>query len=42
MFRFELHPYISEIRTKTLVYEKAVVIKHIEAPAKNIVELFDL
>ena len=42
MFKFELHPHISEIHTKMLVYEKAGIIKHIEAPAKNIVELFDL
>ena len=39
MFQFELH---SEIRTKILVYEKGGVIKYLEAPAINKVELLDL
>ena len=42
MFQFELHPHTGEIHTEILVYEKGVVIKHVEAPAINKVELLDL
>ena len=42
MFQFELHPHTGEIRTEILVYEKGGVIKHVKAPAINIVELLDL
>ena len=42
MFQFELHPNTGEINTKILVYEKGGVIKHVEAPAINKVELLDL
>ena len=42
MFQFELHPHTGEIRTEILVYEKGGVIKHVEAPAINKFELFDL
>ena len=42
MFQFELHPHAGEIRTEVLVYEKGRVIKHVEAPAINKVELLDL
>ena len=42
MFQFELHPYIGEIRTDILVYEKGGVIKHIKAPARVKVEPPDL
>ena len=42
MFQLELHPYIGEICTGILVYDKAGVIKHIEAPAINKVEVLDL
>ena len=38
MFQFELHPHTGEIRTEILVYEKGVVIKHVEAPGINKVE----
>jgi hypothetical protein len=41
MFQFELHPHTGEIRTEIL-YEKGGVIKHVEAPAINKVELLDL
>ena len=40
--QFELHPHTGEIRTKVLVYEQGGVIKHVEAPAINKVELLDL
>ena len=36
------YPHIGEIRTKIVVYKQAGVIKHIEAPAINKVELLDL
>ena len=39
MFQFELHPHTGEIRTEILVYEKGGVIKHVEAPAINKVDL---
>ena len=42
MFKFELHPHTGEIHTKILVYDKGGVIKHLEAPAINKVELLDL
>ena len=42
MFQFELHPHTGEIRTEILVYEKGGVIKHVETPAINKVELLDL
>ena len=42
MFQFELHSHTGEIRTGILVYEKGGVIKHVEAPAINKVELLDL
>ena len=42
MFQFELHPHIGEICPEILVYEKGGVIKHVEAPAINKVELLDL
>ena len=42
MFPFELHPHTGEIRTEILVYEKGGIIKHVEAPAINKVELLDL
>ena len=42
MFQFELHSHIGEIRREILVYEKGGVIKHVEAPAINKVELLDL
>ena len=42
MFQFELHPHTDEIRTKTLMYEKGGVIKHVKAPAMNKVDLLDL
>jgi hypothetical protein len=42
MFQFELHPHTGEIRTEILVYEKGGVIKHVEAPAKNKVDLLFL
>ena len=42
MFQFELHPHTGEIRTGILVYEKGGVIKHVEAPAINKVELLGL
>ena len=42
MFQFELHPHLGEIHTEILVYEKGGVIKHVEAPAINKVELLDL
>ena len=42
MFQFELHPQTGEIRTKSLVYEKGGVIKHVEEPAINKVDLLDL
>ena len=41
-FQFELHPHKGEIRTEILVYEKGGVIKHVEAPAINKVELLYL
>jgi hypothetical protein len=41
MFKFELHPHTGEIRTEIWVYEKGRVIKHVKAPAINIVELLD-
>ena len=42
MFQFELHPHTGEIHTEILVSEKGGVIKHVEAPAINKVELLDL
>ena len=42
MFQFELHPHTGEIRTESLVYDKGGVIKHVEAPVINKVELLDL
>ena len=42
MFQFELHPHTGKICTEILVYEKGGVIKHVEAPAINKVELLDL
>ena len=42
MFQFELHPHTGEIRTGILVYEKGGVIKNVEAPAINKVDLLDL
>jgi hypothetical protein len=42
MFQFELNSYAGVIRTEILVYEKGEVIKHVEAPAINKVELLDL
>ena len=42
MFQFEFHPYIGEICTDILVYEKVWVIKHIKSPAGVKVELPDL
>jgi hypothetical protein len=42
MFQFKLDPHTGEIRTEIWVYEKAWVIKHVEAPAINKVELLDL
>ena len=41
MFQFELHPHTGEIHAEILVYEKGGVIKHVEAPAINKVELLD-
>jgi hypothetical protein len=37
-----LHLHTGEIRMEILVYEKGGVIKHVEAPATNKVELLDL
>ena len=42
MFQFVLHPLTGDIHTEILVYEKAGVIKHVEAPVINKVELLDL
>ena len=42
MFQFELHPHTVEIRMEMLVYKKGGVIKHVEAPAINKVDLLDL
>ena len=42
MFQFELHPHTGENSTEILVYEKGGVIKYVEAPAINKVELLDL
>ena len=42
MFQIELHPHTGEIRTVISVYEKGGVIKHVEAPAINKVELLHL
>ena len=42
MCELQWHPYIGEIHTKNLVYEKGEVIKHIKAPAIVKVELLDL
>jgi hypothetical protein len=38
----EFHQHTDEIRTEILVYEKGGVIKHVEAPAINKVELLNL
>ena len=42
MFQFELNQHTGEIRTEILVYGKGGVIKHVEAPAINKVELLVL
>ena len=42
MFQFELQPHTDEIHMEILVYKKGGVIKHVEAPAINKVELLDL
>ena len=42
MCELQWHPYIGEIHTKNLVYEKGGVIKHIKAPAIVKAELLDL
>ena len=42
MFLFKLHPHSGEISTEILVYGKGGVLKHVEAPAINKVDLFDL
>ena len=39
MFQFELHPHTGEINTEIFVYEKGLVIKHVEAPAINKIDL---
>ena len=41
IFQFELHPHTGEIRTTILVYEKGGVIKHVEAPEINKVDLLN-
>ena len=41
MLQFELHLHIGDIHTNILVYEKGAVIRHIETPAINKVELID-
>ena len=42
MFPFELHPHTGEIRTEIWVYGKGGLIKLVEAPAINKVEILDL
>ena len=42
IFQFELHPHTGKILTEILVYGKGGVIKHVEAPTINKVELLDL
>ena len=42
MFQFELHPHTGEIRPEIVVYEKGGIIKHVEAPAINKVDLLYL
>ena len=42
MYQFELHPHISEIRTKIWMYAKGGMTKYIKAPAGVKVELPDL
>ena len=37
-----MHPHIGEIRTEILVYGKGEVIKHVDAPVINKVELLEL
>ena len=42
MFQFELNPHTDDIRTEIFVHGKGGVIKNVEAPATNKVELLDL